>query len=642
MHSKVISVLAAQLGVVCIVSAQPYAYVSNISGNNLSVVNTANLSVVASIPVPVGPTGMAVAPDGSKLYVASQSAGTVSVIDTSNNSVVGSIQVGGTPTRLAVSPNGAQLYVASQGTNQVSIIDTGSKAVVGVVAAGYKPTAVVFSPDGARAFVSNAFSGDVYVIDTASKSVSGKFAAASGPSDVAVSRDGRFVYVANQYSGSVTVHDASSGNLVASVGGLAFPNAIGVTPNGQRLYVTNGNSGAVSVIDTGGNSLIATIPVGPLPTSVAISADGGRAYITNENGFSLSVIDTGSNSVATTVSRVGVYPVAVVIAQQSQANPVPPPVPSCTYSVTPGNVSFGSAGGNGTLNVSVSNGCSWSASSNANWISISSGANGNGSGTIAFAVTPNAALGGRSGNITVGGQSFTISQSGLTCAYILSSGGASLNAGGGSGSVTVTAPSGCTWNASSDSSWLVLNASGGNGTSVISFQASANSGTGARTANLNIAGQGFSVTQAGAAFSAIRVNCGGPAVVDPSGNVWSADDQGNRAMTSAPIAGTNFPALYQKESWSSGTLQYQYAVPNGSFTVKLHFSEFYLTQPGARRFDIVINGTTVFPAFDVLAHTGPNTAHVQTFGVTVSNGQVTVQLVPVGGSSPKLAGLEIY
>ena len=630
--------IAAQLGVVGTVSAQPYAYVSNLAGNNLSVVNTADYSVVGSIPVPKGPTGLAVTPDGSKVYVASQSANSVSVISTATNSVIASIGVGTTPTRVAVSPNGAQVYVVCQGTNQINVIDTGSQTVVGTITVGAKPTAVAFNPAGTRAYVANVWSGDVSVIDIASQTVVATIVAASGPSGVAASPDGRFIYVSNQYSGTVTVHNASSGDLVATVGELTFPNAIAVTPNGARLFVTNGNSGAVSVIDTSSNSTIATIPVGSLPTSVAVSPDGSRAYVTNQNGFSLSAIDTGSNSVVTTIAKVGAYP--VFVAMQPPAGTAPP-APTCNYTISPSNMSYASSGGNGTLSVSVSSGCPWSATSSGEWISIPPGASGNGNGTFSYSVSANTSISGRSGTITLAGQSLTISQSGIACTYTLSSPGTSVNASGASGSVTVTTPDGCSWNVSSDSSWLVPGAYSGSGTSSVSFQASANSSMAVRTGNLNIGGQNFSVTEAGLGFSAIRVNCGGPATTDPSGNLWSADDQNNLSLTRAPIAGTNFPALYQTESWSTGTLRYQFAVPNGSFTVKLHFAEIYLTQVGSRKFDIVINGTPVYPGFDILAHTGPNTAYDQTFGVTVTGGQLAIQLVPVVGT-PKLAGIEVY
>jgi YVTN family beta-propeller protein len=84
--------------------------------------------------------------------------------------------------------------------------------------------------------------------------------------------------------------------------------------------VTDGNSGSVSVFSTATNAIIATVPTGSLPTSVAVSTDGTEAYVTNESGFSLSVINTNTFALTSTVSPVGVYPIAVA-AQPPASKP---------------------------------------------------------------------------------------------------------------------------------------------------------------------------------------------------------------------------------------------------------------------------------------------------------------------------------
>src|SRR5205823_10243483 len=112
--------------------------------------------------------------------------------------------------------------------------------------------------------------------------------------------------------------------------------------------------------------------------------------------------------------------------------------------------------------------------------------------------------------------------------------------------------------------------------------------------------QNFSVTQSGVGFSPIRINCGGPSLVDANGQTWSGDSTGNHAETNSAINNTNTQALYQTEAWSTGTLQYQFSVPNGSVNVRLHFAEFYLNSRGLRVFNIVVNGQTVQSYFDIL------------------------------------------
>ncbi len=620
-----------------VASAQPYAYVANVSGNNLSVVNTASGTVTATIAVPAGPSGLAFSPDGSTLYVTSQTANSVSVISTSTNSVLWSVNVGATPVRVAVHPNGAVAYVVNQGGNSVSVVSLASKAVIATIPVGAHPSGIAISPDGSTAYVGNVYGGTVSVIHTADNTVAGAFAANTGPTAIAVSATGTVAYVANEYSNTVTVHAVPAGNLIATISGFSFPNALALTPNGTSLYVVNGNASTASVVSTASNSIVATIPTcaSGLPSAVAISADGTEAYVANEDGFSLSVIDTSTNAVTSTVARVGVYPVAVATA--------PPPIaPVCTYSISPGSASFASSGGTGSVTVTAPSGCSWTAGSNVSWASITSGSSGNGSGSVSYQVNADTGTSGQNGTLTIAGQTFAVSVAGITCSYSLSSSSVSMGAAGGSGSVTVIAPPACAWTALSNAGWIsITSGNSGSGSATVSFQAGANNSLNPQSGTLTIAGQTFTVSEGGEAFSTIYQRCGGPAYTDPHGNVWVADvSNTNRSNTMTSIANTSTVPLYQSERWSTGTLQYQYTVPNGSYEVTLKFAEFYLTQKGQRQMNIVINGTTVLSSFDILANTNPNSAYDITFPVVVSGGQITVQLVPVVGPV-KLSSLEI-
>src|SRR6202795_2935687 len=81
-------VLALPLGLWASTSlASPFAYVSNTGSANVSVIDTASNTVVATVSVGTNPAGVAANPTGTRVYVANQSSNTVSVIDTSTNSV---------------------------------------------------------------------------------------------------------------------------------------------------------------------------------------------------------------------------------------------------------------------------------------------------------------------------------------------------------------------------------------------------------------------------------------------------------------------------------------------------------------------------------------------------------------------------
>jgi hypothetical protein len=82
----------------------------------------------------------------------------------------------------------------------------------------------------------------------------------------------------------------------------------------------------------------------------------------------------------------------------------------CTFSLSSASANFGSSGGSGSVNITSGTGCTWAAVSNDSWITINGGANRSGSETINFSFTSNKASTARTGTITAGGQTFTITQ----------------------------------------------------------------------------------------------------------------------------------------------------------------------------------------------------------------------------------------
>jgi YVTN family beta-propeller protein len=84
--------------------AAPFAYVPN--GNDVSVIDTATNTVVATVPVGNNPFGPAVTPDGTHVYAANLGDGTVSVIATASNTVVATVTVGRFPQGVAVTRTG--------------------------------------------------------------------------------------------------------------------------------------------------------------------------------------------------------------------------------------------------------------------------------------------------------------------------------------------------------------------------------------------------------------------------------------------------------------------------------------------------------------------------------------------------------
>ena len=84
----------------------------------------------------------------------------------------------------------------------------------------------------------------------------------------------------------------------------------------------------------------------------------------------------------------------------------------CTYSLSSQAQSFLASGGSGSVSIAAGAGCSWTAASNAPWLSISSGGTGTGNGTVNYAVSANPNSSSRAANLTIGGQTFAVTQAG--------------------------------------------------------------------------------------------------------------------------------------------------------------------------------------------------------------------------------------
>ena len=85
----------------------------------------------------------------------------------------------------------------------------------------------------------------------------------------------------------------------------------------------------------------------------------------------------------------------------------------CTYSLSISGATMPSAGGRGAVNVKTFPGCEWSSTNNHDWISIISGGTNTGNASVQYRVHANTNLGPRTGTMTIAGQTFTVTQSGL-------------------------------------------------------------------------------------------------------------------------------------------------------------------------------------------------------------------------------------
>ena len=156
------------------------------------------------------------------------------------------------------------------------------------------------------------------------------------------------------------------------------------------------------------------------------------------------------------------------------------------------------------------------------------------------------------------------------------------------------------------------------------------------------------VTEAAPPTRTIRIDAGSDTnYVDAAGNVWLADQgfaDGEVVTRDAdmPIADTEDAPLYRTEHYDMSTFSEN--VPDGKYTVKLHFAETYdgISGPGDRVFSFNVGGQHEFKDFDIWAKAGGSQKAyvVEVPDVEVADGKLTITFT-ANAQSPAINAIEI-
>jgi hypothetical protein len=298
----------------------------------------------------------------------------------------------------------------------------------------------------------------------------------------------------------------------------------GITIAGQTTVITQAAVVVAPVCTYAINSQSQAFPVSGGTGSVTVStpsdcewtATGGTSWVrlltTSGNGPGQAQYQVDPNP--TTQARQATLTIAGRVHTVTQSGL------TCTYAVSPPNASFSASGGTGSLQVNTLGGCTWNASSNAGWIVVGT-PSGNGTGQVSYQVLPNTFANGRSGTITVGGQTHTVTQA-APCTYAIDPPSATYSAAGGQGTLSLATGAGCTWTATSSVPWITVGNPSGTGAAVVGYAVAANTGATLRSGTVSRAGRTHAVTQAAPCTYAI---------VPPSATYTAASGQGTVSLT---------------------------------------------------------------------------------------------------------------
>src|SRR5947207_52255 len=202
-------------------------YVTNETGADLSVIDAASNTVVATIPLGKRPRGIVASPDRTLLYVAlsgspiggpnvdesklpppDRTADGIGVVDVRQRKLVKVLPSGPDPEQVAVSPDGKEIYVANEDAAQITVIDASDGHLIQSFKIGDEPEGVTVEPGGRRVWVTSEADGAVFGADLAAKKTVKPMRVGPTPRSVAFTPDGARAYGPSENGGTLPESDA--------------------------------------------------------------------------------------------------------------------------------------------------------------------------------------------------------------------------------------------------------------------------------------------------------------------------------------------------------------------------------------------------------------------------------------------------
>ena len=341
----------------------------------------------------------------------------------------------------------------------------------------------------------------VYALSPTNRVHSGT--AGSGTANVVA--PGGCPWTATSNDGWITISAGATGEGTGTV-----TYALGAIPTSIPRSGSFSVNGATFVVGQAGSSC--EYDVAPLQAGYGATLATGLVTVTTlagcswesstgESWISISsgAVGTGNGTVGYTVSanptlvaRSGILTVAGRSLVVTQAAAV------CSFVIAPTTASHGPGLATGSATVTTISGCEWGTTNNNSWITITGGATGVGNGTVTYTLATNPTASARSGQITIAGELLTVNQAGAVCDYALLPSNRSHTRPLKLGVISVASITGCSWTASASPGWItILSGASGSGAGSISYMVAENSSTASRAGTITVAGEVFTVNQAG-------------------------------------------------------------------------------------------------------------------------------------------------
>jgi DNA-binding beta-propeller fold protein YncE len=266
-------------------------------------------------------------------FVVCQASRNVSVVNLAELRVVASLPVSLHPEAAVLRPGGREIFVTgSGGIDRIQIPDL---RVRPISRTDYHPRSLVFSPDGRIAYFllegepqtvpEGALAGPPRIgvshfaaWDCESEQELGQMGARAQFSRLAITPDGKTLLASDPVAGKLHFFDALSRRPLGIVDLAKGAKAIAIQPFGSKAFVSDTEEAKISVIDTATRQLLSHIELGMRPGPLLLKPDGGELFVLSPEASTLAIVDAFHDNVSQTLTA-GRTPVAGVFRKDSRA-----------------------------------------------------------------------------------------------------------------------------------------------------------------------------------------------------------------------------------------------------------------------------------------------------------------------------------
>jgi len=241
-----------------------YIYVT-VEPNVLVVIDGVHMQPIQRLTVGTHPHHLTIQPDGKYVWVAHDGNASVSVIDTNEHKVVATILAGRGHHDVAVTEDSRYVAVTNQDDHTVTLISVRDLAPVGTVTVGLRPHGLGYSSLSRSFYIANEGDGTITVINPEKAGIQNTISVGKGVRTIRFTDGGRWGYALNRGENTASIVDATTNTVVDTF-------RTGVAPDDivfeyDWAFIRNTGSADVTIVSLHHQGLIQHFPVGTVPPS---------------------------------------------------------------------------------------------------------------------------------------------------------------------------------------------------------------------------------------------------------------------------------------------------------------------------------------------------------------------------------------